>query len=355
MPRFLKNISKKTGAPPGTLIHVGEKKSEETAITLMEYSPHGADFRTLSALSEIEGLPSQSDSLRWLNIDGLHDMPLIESVGRMFDIHPLSLEDIVNTGHRPKVEIFDNYVFVILKMLRYDVSERRVRSEQLSLIIFDGMLISFQEQIGDLFDPIRQRIQNGRGRLRHSGIDYLSYALMDNVVDHYYYILESFGDDLETLEQSLIENPEQKTLERIHELKRETLYLRKQIWPLRETIGILTREDSEAMSEPIRPFLRDVHDHTIQIIEIIESYRDILTGLIDLYMSGVGNRMNEVMKVLTIIATIFIPITFVAGIYGMNFKVMPELDWRWGYGGALGLMAAIAGAMVVYFKRKNWW
>jgi len=355
MPRFLKNISQKTGAAPGTLVHVGEKKVDEIRITLIEYNAGGANLRSLSSVSEIQNLPPCPDGVRWLNIDGLHDIHLTESIGRLFNVHPLTLEDVVNTGHRPKVEFFDDYVYAIIKMLQYAPSDGRVRSEQLSLILFDHFLITFQEQTGDLFDPIRQRIQNGVGRLRHSGSDYLAYALIDNVVDHYYQILESFGDEIESLEESLLETQTPATLEHIHELKRETLYLRKQVWPLRETIGTLSHGDSSLISEAIHPFLRDVHDHTVQIIEIIESYRDILTGLIDLYMSSVGNLMNEVMKVLTVIATIFIPITFVAGVYGMNFKFMPELDWRWGYGGAMSLMAVIAGAMILYFKKKKWW
>lgn len=355
MPRFIKNISKKTGAAPGTLIHIGEKKSEHSVITLIEYNDAGSSRSTLSSVSELESLPEKSGVIRWVNVDGLHDIHLIASVGKIFNIHPLTLEDIVNTGHRPKAENFGSYICAIIKMLNYHRAKGVIESEQMSLIILNDHLISFQEQPGDVFDPIRKRIQEGMGRIRHAGSDYLAYALLDTVVDHYYQILESFGEELGELEEELLYNPKQELLERIHELKRETVYLRKQIWPLREAIVMLSHNDESIISEQSRIFFRDIHDHTVQIIEIIESYRDILTGLIDLYMSNVGNKMNEVMKVLTIIATIFIPITFVAGIYGMNFKFMPELDWRWGYAGAWGLMLGIVVVMLLYFKKKNWW
>lgn len=355
MTRFIKNISKKTGAAPGTLIHIGEKKSERPVITLIEYDDSGSSQRILSSMPELESLPEKSGMIRWINIDGLHDIHLIASVGKIFKIHPLTLEDIVNTGHRPKAEDFGNYICAIIKMLYYHRPAGVIESEQVSLIILKDNLISFQEQPGDVFEPIRKRIQEGMGRIRHAGSDYLAYTLLDTVVDHYYQILESFGEEIEELEEALLENSRPELLERIHEMKRETVYLRKQIWPLRETIVMLSHDDTSIISEQSRIFFRDVHDHTIQVIEIIESYRDILTGLLDLYMSSVGNRMNEVMKVLTIIATIFIPITFVAGIYGMNFKFMPELNWHWGYAWAWGLMLGIVVMMLLYFKKKKWW
>jgi len=355
MHKFIKNISKKTGAAPGTLIHIGEKKSERPVITLIEYNDAGSNRRILSSVSELESLPKIPGMIRWVNIDGLHDIELIASLGNIFNIHPLTLEDIVNTGHRPKAENFENYIYAIIKMLHFQNPGGVIESEQVSLVVLKDLLLSFQEQPTDVFDPIWQRIQKGMGRIRHSGTDYLAYTLLDAVVDHYFQILESFGEELEKLEEALLESPKQELLESIHDLKRDTIYLRKQIWPLRETISMLSHDDASIISEQSRIFFRDIHDHTIQIIEIIESYRDILTGFLDLYMSSVGNKMNEVMKVLTIIATIFIPITFVAGIYGMNFRYMPELNWRWGYAGAWGLMLGIVVTMLLYFKKKNWW
>lgn len=355
MPRFLKRISKKAGSAPGTLVHIGEKKTDRTTITLIEYDADRSSSRRISSLEELEALPADSDAVRWINVDGLHDMSLIETIGRMFDIHPLTLEDIVNTGHRPKAEEFDSYLYTIIKMLHYREGDTVISSEQVSFIIRDRLLISFQEEEGDVFEPVRERIQKGKGRIRRSGSDYLAYALMDTVVDHYYQILETFGEELELLEETVLENPKQESLNRIHELKRETIYMRKQIWPLRETINGLSRDESTFVTETTQIFMRDVYDHTIQVIEIMESYRDIVTGLIDLYMSGISNKMNEVMKVLTIIATIFIPITFVAGIYGMNFENMPELGLRWGYAGVWGIMLGIVALMVGYFKRKKWW
>jgi magnesium transporter len=355
MSRFLKRSSKKAGSAPGTLVHIGEKKTDRAIITLIEYDADHYTSRRILSPEELEALPTHSEEIRWINVDGLHDMAIIEAIGRLFDIHPLTLEDIINTGHRPKAEEFDSYLYAIIKMLHFQDGDTVITSEQVSLIIRDRLLISFQEQEGDIFDPVRERIQKGKGRIRLSGSDYLAYALLDTVVDHYYQILETFGEELELLEEAILENPERESLNRIHQLKRETIYMRKQIWPLRETINSLSREESPFISEPTRVFMRDVHDHTVQVIEIIESYRDIVTGLIDLYLSGISNKMNEVMKVLTIIATIFIPITFVAGVYGMNFKNMPELDWRWGYAGAWSVMLCIVVLMIGYFKKKEWW
>ncbi len=355
MSRFLKRTSKKAGSAPGTLVHIGEKKSDRATITLIEYDADHAALRRIISPEELEGLTTHSDTIRWINVNGLHDISLIETIGKVFDIHPLTLEDIVNTGHRPKAEEFDSYLYVITKMLHYRDGHNTITSEQLSMIVQDRLLISFQEQEGDVFEPVRERIQKGKGRIRRSGSDYLAYALLDTVVDHYYQILESFGEELELLEETILENPKKESLQRIHELKREAIYMRKQIWPLRETVNGLSRDEFPFIMESTRIFMRDVYDHTIQVIEIMESYRDIVTGLIDLYMSGISNKMNEVMKVLTIFATFFMPITFVAGIYGMNFKNMPELDWRWGYAGAWGVMLCVVILMVGYFKKKNWW
>lgn len=355
MPRFLKAISKKTGSAPGTIVHIGEKTAENVVITLIEYDADSASRKTVSTTKELESLPLESNKNRWINVDGLHDIAIIEVIGARFGLHPLTLEDIVNTGHRPKAEEFDTYFLVIMKMLGDPPPGEAIPSEQLSLIIRDRLLITFQEKTGDQFGPVRERIQNGKGRIRRTGIDYLAYALMDTVVDHYYHILEEIGDDIERLEDALLENPAGDQLQRIHELKRESVYMRKQVWPLRDIIAGLTRDESEFISEETRLFIRDIQDHTVQVVEIIDSYREMLTALLDLYMSGISNKMNEVMKVLTIIATIFIPVTFVAGIYGMNFKHIPELEWPWGYGFAWAVMAAIVLLMVGYFKKKKWW
>jgi magnesium transporter len=353
MPRFIKRHSKKAGTSPGTLVHIGEKKSEETRITLIDYDEENLQERGLVTIEEafpLKDLPS----VTWINIDGLHDVEIIEQTGVHFNIHPLVLEDILNTGQRPKAEEFEDAIFVVLKMLDYDKKDQKILSEQFSLFLGTNYLITFQEVQGDVFNTVRERIRRPKTRIRKFGSDYLAYALVDAIVDHYFIILEAFGDKIEDLETELLENPVHDTLETIHSLKREMIYMRKHIWPIREIVNALVKSESSLIREQTHVYLRDVYDHTIQVIDTIESYRDILGGMLDIYLSTLSNRMNEVMKVLTIIATIFIPITFIAGIYGMNFKFMPELEWRWGYFIVWGVIVLIVGLMVGYFKKKQW-
>jgi magnesium transporter len=346
-------VSQKAGAPPGTLVHIGEQQIDRSRLTVVNYDSHAAEEHRVGSLDEALALCT-GDRLTWLNIDGIHDIELIGRLGRHFDIHPLTQEDILNTTHRPKFEEFDNYAYIVLKMLRYDPGNGRVLTEQVSLILTERILISLQETEGDVFDPVRLRLQKGRGRVRNAGCDYLAYALIDAVVDHYFSILEQIGIQIEAIENQTLSNPTTSVLQHIHTMKREILYLRKQIWPLREVVGTMAKEEPALIKEETMIFLRDVHDHTIQIMETIESQRDLLAGLLDLYMTGISNRMNEIMKVLTIIATIFIPVTFIAGVYGMNFKHMPELEWPWGYAMAWGVMITMVVVMVVYFKKKKW-
>jgi len=353
MPRFAKKRSHKAGSSPGTLIHIGDKSKDEARISLMDYDEKQIQERVLASIEEVlplRNLPTNT----WINVAGLHDIRHIEEVGRLFEIHPLTLEDIVNTGQRPKWENFENYLYIVLKVLHFNETENQVASEQVSLIFGKNFLISFQETIGDVFDPVRERIRKGRGRIRIAGCDYLAYALIDSIVDHYFLILEKISEQIEILETALLEDPKPETLHVIHELKRETVYLRKQIWPLREVISQFAKEETDLISETTHIYLRDVHDHTIQIIDTIESFRDILSGMIDLYLTTISNKMNEVMKVLTMIATIFIPVTFVVGIYGMNFRVMPELEWEWGYPIVWIIMIAIVAVMIFFFRKKKW-
>lgn len=351
--RFTKKMSHKAGSAPGTLIHIGEKKKDEVRISMMDYD--GEDL----AESELDSIDDAADlagapSTTWINIEGLHDIDEIERIGERFHIHPLTLEDIVNTGQRPKLENYEHYIYVVFKMLSFNDSSNMVTSEQVSLIVGDNCLLSFQEKKGDVFDSVRARIRKGRGRIRKGGCDYLAYALVDAAVDHYFLILEKMSERIEHLETALIGDPTPDTLHLIHNLKREIIYLRKQVWPLREVVNQLVREDTGLIRESTHPFLRDVYDHTVQVIDNIESFRDILSGMTDLYLSTISNKMNEVMKVLTIIATIFIPITFIAGIYGMNFKVMPELEWQWGYAAVWIVMLAVVLLLLNFFKRKRW-
>ena len=293
-------------------------------------------------------------TVTWINIDGLQEVGIIEKIGAHFGIHPLVLEDILHTGQRPKAEDLGDYLFVVLRMLYYDEREDVMISEQVSLLLGPNYVISFQERGGDVFNPIRERIRNSKGHIRKGGADYLAYALLDAIVDHYFVILEKLGEKIESLEEELVTNPTPETLQTIHTLKRELIFLRKSVWPLREVISGLEREASPLITEPTGIYLRDVYDHTIQVIDTIETYRDMVSGMLDIYLSSVSNRMNEVMKVLTIIATIFIPLTFIAGIYGMNFKYMPELEWHWGYFLVLLVMTIIIAFMVFHFKRKKW-
>lgn len=353
MPQLTKRISSKTGFAPGTLVHIGEQRVDRVRIQVINFDADTMDERTTETLPEAL---SYCDDQRtsWLNVDGLHDTELISRLGDHFHIHPLTLEDILNTGQRAKIEDFDTYLYIVLKMLRHEPSSNAVLHEQISLIITDRVLISFQESQGDVFEPVRQRLRNNRGRIRKLGCDYLAYTLMDAIVDHYFTILEFIGERIEEIEEEILETPRPRVMERLHDQKRNIIYLRKQIWPLREVVNSMTREENPLIQRSTTLFLRDVHDHTIQIIDTIESYRDLMAGLLDLYLTMISNRMNEVMKVLTIIATIFIPITFIAGVYGMNFKYMPELEWPRGYGMVWGIMLVMALVMLIYFKRKKW-
>jgi magnesium transporter len=353
MPRFIKKQLKKAGTSPGTLVHVGEQKVDETRITLIDYDEAHLEERVLDDIKEafpLKDLPT----VTWINIDGLHEIDTIEKVGQHFNLHPLILEDILNTGQRPKTEEFEDLIFVVLKMLNYNQNSGKIRSEQFSLILGSNFLITFQEIQGDVFNIVRERIRKPKTRIRKAGCDYLAYALIDAIVDHYFVILEALGDKIEDLETEILDDPTRDTLEIIHEMKREMIYLRKQIWPIREIINSLVKSESSLIQEQLHVYFRDVYDHTIQIIDTIESYRDILAGMQDIYLSTLSNKMNEVMKVLTIIATIFIPITFVAGIYGMNFKFMPELEWRWGYVMVWAIIVIAAGIMIGFFKKKQW-
>jgi magnesium transporter len=353
MPRFFKRQLKKAGASPGTLVHIGDQKVDETRITLIDYDEAHLQERVLDSIEEalpLKDLPT----VTWINIDGLHEIDTVEKVGRQFNIHPLVLEDILNTGQRPKTEEFEDLIFVVLKMLHYNENSGQISSEQFSLVLGSNFLITFQEIQGDVFRTVRERIRKSKTRIRKAGCDYLAYALIDAIVDHYFVILEALGDKIEDIETQLLDNPTRDTLEIIHEMKREMIYLRKQVWPIREIINGLVKSESSLIQEQLHVYFRDVYDHTIQIIDTIESYRDILTGMLDIYLSTLSNRMNEVMKVLTIIATIFIPITFLAGVYGMNFKFMPELEWRGGYFMVWGIVIVVVGIMIGFFKKKQW-
>jgi magnesium transporter len=351
--RFIHKRGKSVGLPPGTPTYGGERKEEDIQITVLDYD-EGRFNET--DVPEIEECLRYKDSgtTTWINVDGIHDADLIADFGRLFEIHPLALEDIVNPWQRPKVEDYDRFLYVVIRMLSYDDERKEVLGEQVSLILTDHCVFSFQERPGDIFEGLRERIRKGKGRIRRMGADYLLYALLDTLVDQYFLILEKLGERIEELENEVITSPVPESVKNIHRLKREMIYLRKAVWPLRELLNTLERGESRLVTEATQRYLRDVYDHAFQVIDTVETFRDMLSGMHDTYLSSLSNRMNEVMKVLTIIATIFIPLTFIAGIYGMNFEVMPELRWPWGYAGVLLLMLMVGIGMVVYFKRKRW-
>ena len=328
MVKLINKGSKRPGLPPGTLIHIGEKKIETAKITLIDYDKTEYHERGINKIEECFPF-NDKPTVNWINIDGIHDTELIEKIGEHLKLHPLLLEDIMDTHQRPKMEDYGDYIFIVLKMLYYNTKQDELEIEQVSLVLGSNYVISFQEKEGDVFNSIRERIRKGKGKIRKMGASYLAYTLMDTIIDHYFVILEGTGDKIEKIEEKLIVNPIPETLQMIHNLKREMVFLRKSIWPLREIISGLERTESTLIEESLGIYLRDVYDHTIQVIDTIESFRDMISGMLDIYLSSISNKMNEVMKVLTIIATIFIPLTFIAGIYGMNFVYIPELQLHW--------------------------
>ena len=335
------------------LIKKSTKKSDQVKITVIDYDEK--QFQEKEAKSIKECFPfKEQPTVTWINIDGLGQMELIEKLGECYGLHSVIIEDILNTDQRPKMEDFETYVYIVLKMLFYDERNKAIDAEQVSILLGSNFVISLQERPGDVFETIRERIRNAKGRIRKMGSDYLAYALIDAIVDNYFLILEKVGENIESLEEQLINDPAPQTLRAIHDSKREMIFLRRSVWPLRELISGLLRNETKLVKKNTQIFLRDLYDHTIQVIDTIESLRDMASSMIDIYLSSVSNRMNEVMKVLTIIATIFIPLTFISGIYGMNFKHMPELEWTGGYFVVLSGMAIIGILMLIYFKRKKW-
>jgi magnesium transporter len=344
--------SEKVGLPPGSLIHLGEAYIGQSRVSVINYDE--ADFAE-GKITSLSDLQSQKDKpgITWINMDGLQDVNLLEEMGKTFNLHPLVLEDILNTDQRPKMEDYCDYIYIVLRNYSSQVNDD-LHSEQVSIILGKNFVLSFREKESNLFDTIKERLRANKGRIRKSGPDYLAHAIIDNIVDNYFIVLEKLEEKIEFLEDDLVTRTDTATLKEIHELKRELILLRKSLWPLREAISCLERADSPLISEATGIYFKDLFDHVIAIIDSVETFRDMLSGMLDIYLSSVSYRLNEVMKVLTIIATIFMPLTFLAGIYGMNFKFMPELEWRWGYFGLLGIMLAIALFMIFYFKRKKW-
>jgi len=351
--RFHKKRSVKAGLPPGSLVHIGEPSQEKVHISVLGYSQDGVKESHFEQVDRYLEHPCDS-AVVWVNVEGVHDVELIRSLGEKHNFHPLVLEDIVNTVQRPKIEDYGDYLFIVVKMLR-PTEEGSFSSEQLSIILGPDYLFTFQEGIeGDVFNPVRDRIRSGKGKICGMGADYLAYSLIDAIVDGYFSVLEVFGERIVDVEEELTLTPDQKSLHQIIIMKKEIIYLRKSVWPLREAISFMERGDSNLLHDSTRLYFRDVYDHTVQVIDTVETYRDLLSGMLDLYLSSISNRTNEVMKFLTVVGTIFLPLTFLVGVYGMNFKHMPELEWPNGYFILWGLMIAMALLMVVYFRKKRW-
>jgi magnesium transporter len=346
-------MSKKAGMQPGSLIYTGRKKSARVKINLIQYNKESFSEKLISEINHCFPL-GETFTVSWIDIKALHDLQTIEMTGKLFDIHALVLEDILNTDQRPKIEFFDKNIFVVLKMLSWNEKEDRIDSEQISIMVGRNYVITFQENDEDIFDNLRERLRKDLGYIRNSGADYLAYALMDTIVDYYYIMLEKIGQKIEEIEEQLLHQPKTELLNQIYILKRENLILRKSVWPLREVISKLDRVETPIIHKPTVPFIRDLQDHTTIIVETVESYTETISNLIELYLTIGNNRLNEVMKILTIISTIFIPLTFIVGIYGMNFDNMPETRWKWGYFLILGVMACIGAGMIIYFRRKKW-
>lgn len=351
-----KKRADKAGLPPGTPV-LTEEDTEQSRITILDYDT--STFTEFEAKGAEECLAhmKKKKTVTWVNIDGLKNTSMLQKLCEEFNIHPLVLEDILATDQRPKVENYDDYLYIVSRMLDYTGKKTRISSEQISIILTPTFVISIQEKKGDIFDSIRNQIRNNKGKLRKNGPDFLAYSMLDRIVDHYFIILEQLGERIEFMEEELVRSPTPKTLHLIHRMKRDMVMLRKSVWPMRELVSGLEREgrgSSKLIRKGTAIYLRDLYDHTIQVIDTVETYRDIVSGMLDIYLSSISNRLNEVMKVLTIIGTIFIPLTFVTGLYGMNFEFMPELSHPLGYPAVLMLMLVMIIGMLFYFRGKKW-
>jgi len=353
MSRQLQKMKNRIGLAPGTMVHIGSQKAETTGISLIDYDLTSFTEKKLNTINEV--FPSfRSETASWTNIDGLHNMELFAELSKELKLHPLLMEDILDTSQRPKLEIYSDHLLVILKMITWNYQDKHIDFEQVSFVLGKNYLLSFQERQGDVFEHVRLRIHNPQSRIRKMKADYLLYSLLDAIVDSYFLMLSTVGDQIEELEEELIENPSNDILSTIHHLKRDILFLRKSIWHLRTVISNLNREDFQYITPELHTYLRDLYDNTVQVMDTIETYREIISGMLDIYLSSLSNRMNQVMKVLTIFAAIFIPLTFVAGVYGMNFHYMPELSYKWAYPIWWVFVIIITVGMVLYFKKKKW-
>jgi magnesium transporter len=353
MRKLIKGRSAKSGLPPGSLVLIGEQRVATPEITIVDYDAAHVTEHKVRTIDECRAF-LDTPTVTWINVAGIHDIEVLQQLGECYQIHPLVMEDILNTHQRPKLEEFEHYLFLVLKSLSLSPATGEVEVEQISLILGTNYLLSFEEAPAGAFDTVRKRIKNERGRIRAAGADYLAYCLLDAVIDNYFIVLETLANRIEELEDEIVSNPSRDVLQRLHDLKRELIFLRKSVWPLREVLAMLQRSDNGLVKNSTVVYLRDVYDHTIQIMDTIESLRDVVASMHDTYLSSISNRLNEVMKVLTIWGTIFIPLTFLAGVYGMNFRHFPEIYWKYGYYVFWGVCATIAIFMLSFFRRKRW-
>lgn len=346
------------GTVPGTL-NIPED-ALPTELILMAYGDDGVDLRSLEDLQECRH-PTKHHTVNWIDARGLGTEETLWQFSQVFQIHPLMLEDVVNVPHRPKVDFYEDQILLIMQMVQSKDAGSGVDSEQVSFVLGRDFLVTFQEEPEwDSFEPVRDRIRRGTGSIRRQGADYLAYALLDTIVDSFFPVLEELGEALEELENEVVENPTQATIEKIYRMRRGLIKLRRHIWPQRNVINSLIRDSDDLISQEVKVYLQDVYDHIVEVVDILENYRETASNLMDVYLSSISNRMNEVMKLLTVISSIFIPLTFIAGVYGMNFNTekspwnMPELEWYWGYAACLGVMGAIALLQVIFFWRRGW-
>ncbi|MEJ2294276.1 MAG: magnesium/cobalt transporter CorA [Candidatus Lokiarchaeota archaeon] len=353
MKRLRKKKLQKVGLPPGTLIYTGEKPETETKISIIDYNNDEFSIKDSKTIDlNLEMIPKSK--IRWINLSGLYNIKLVEDLGNRFNLHPLVLEDILNSDQRPKYEKYEDYIFIVLKSVFIGDITEIIEHDQISFILGPNYVISFHEQESNIFQPIIQRIQQKKGRIRTMGPDYLLYALIDVITDNYFIALENIGEIIESLEDKLIADPRSETLQTIYKLKKKTIDIRKLIWPMRELIYKLQREDTKLIKDELQIYFRDIYDHIFRITDLLENYRDIIFGMLDLYLSSISYKMNDIMKVLTIISTIFIPVSFLTGFYGMNFRYMPELGNPMSYPIVIVIMIVIAALMLYFFKRKKW-
>lgn len=345
-------IKQTLGQSPGTLIYTGKKTEGKVSVEVFSYDEKTIEDKIGPNIASCKDI-IQEERVNWVNVNGLHQIETINEVGEEFNLHPLLLEDVLNVEQRPKYEEFDKYLYFTIKMF-HQTEDQGISYEHVSFALGKGIIISFQEKPEDIFNVIRDRLRNSIGRVRQRQADYLFYRLIDTIVDHYYFVLDTFAEKIEQLEDEVMENPSTHTLQKLQGIRKELIYLRRSVYPLRESINSLMKNESPLLRKETERYFSDVYDHTIHVIESLDTYRELLSGIMDLYMNSVSNKMNEIMKVLTIVSTIFIPLTFIAGIYGMNFKYMPELEYHWGYASVWIIMLIIALIMLLLFKRKKW-